>query len=113
MAFIGPAFGLEGCKTSPFPPIPVILEGPCRPILALFVGPGTQRGQAQGFDDAKALTHLLFNEAHRGKSPQGHLVFAVVKLLTHAPASLPPVPTLRKPQRCVGSARRSTLDRLL
>jgi hypothetical protein len=44
-------------------------------------------------DHAKTLTHLLFNEAHRGKSPQRHLVFAVLKVLTHAPQSLPALPT--------------------
>jgi hypothetical protein len=44
-------------------------------------------------DYAKTLTHLLFNEAHRGKSSQCYLVFAVLKVLTHVPASLPPVPT--------------------
>src|SRR5260370_92369 len=68
-----------------------------------FGGRWTQRGQAQSLDHAEPLTHLLFNEAHRGKSPQCHLVFAVLKVLTHVPASLPPVPTSIKQQRCVGS----------
>src|ERR1700730_3495367 len=97
------AFRLEGGKTSTFPGIPIIFQGACRRIEAVFVGPWTQRGQAQGLDHANTLTHLLFNEAHRGKSPQGHLVFAVLKVLTHVPASLPPVPTSIKQQRCVGS----------
>jgi hypothetical protein len=71
--------------------------------LAIFVGPWAQRGQAQGLDHAKTLTHLLFNEAHRGKSPLCHLVFAVLKVLTHVPQSLKPLPTSIKQQRCVGS----------
>jgi hypothetical protein len=49
----------------------------------------------------------LFNEAHRGKSPQCYLVFAVLKVLTHVPQSLPPVPTSIKQQRCVGSTSSS------
>ena len=32
------------------------------------------------------------NEIDRGESPQCHLVFALFKVLTHAPASLPSVP---------------------
>src|SRR6201987_1831963 len=98
------AFGFKGGKTSAFPRIPVIFQGACRRKASIFVGPWTQRGQAEGFDQAKTLTQLLFNEAHRGKSPQCYLVFAVLKVLTHAPASLPPVPTSIKQQRCVGSA---------
>src|SRR5260370_95071 len=79
-------------------------QGASRRKVSIFVGPRTQRGQAEGFDYAKTLTHLLFNEAHRGKAPQCYLVFAVLKVLIHAPASLPPVPISIKQQRCVGSA---------
>lgn len=47
----------------------------------------------------KSVIHKSFT-----KGASKALVFAVLKLLTHAPASLPPVPTSIKQRRCVGSA---------